>query len=359
MIEDRFQQIPRRANLSLEEFERDFLLQSQPVILTDLFQDRSMQKLTSIESMRRELGEISLVVSEGIRSHHLAQMDTYWHSIHSLTVDEYLDLIDREPATGLLCSENSLPDELQALFPIPEYCRFGNEADRTARLFLGNAGNYAHLHFDGDFRQVLFYQTCGSKRIVIIPAHAAPKLLPHQHWSMFCLEHFSEAEKDDFIAYAGGVQCILNPGEALFFPAAVWHYIEYLTTGMSVAIRFGRNRYTQFFGEKCHINSQLQRIAARMIDERVVREQYVREYEIIQQTFYQPAQTVAEKICQMSIAYDLVWQAMTAPVEPIYQVSVPDRLAQTALEVQAQRCYNNLVQPTIPQFGGWGWAHAS
>ncbi|MEA5627195.1 cupin-like domain-containing protein [Nostoc sp. UHCC 0251] len=358
MIEERFEQIPRRAYLSQEEFEQDFLLERKPVILTNLFQDQPIQKLANIESVRRQLGEIPLMVSEGIRHYHLAQTNASFEPARSLMLGDYLDFIDQEPETALLCSENALPDEIQMLFTIPKYCQFGDRDDLTTRLFLGNAGNYAHLHFDGDFRQVLFYQVCGSKRIVIIPANAAPKLVPNQHWSMVCLEHLSEAEKDAFIAYAGGVQCILNPGEALFFPAAAWHYVEYLTTGMSIAIRFGRNRYTRFLGEKCHLDSKLQRIASQMIDEQTVQEQYSKEYEVIQQAFYQPAQSVREKVRQMSTAYDHVWKVIAEPVESIYQISIPDQLAQTTLEIQAQRRYGNIIQP-IPQFGGWGWASAN
>ncbi|HEY9600231.1 MAG TPA: cupin-like domain-containing protein [Allocoleopsis sp.] len=358
MIEDRFQQIPRKADLSQEEFEQDFLLQRKPVILTHLFKDQPIQTLANIEDVRRQLGEIPLVITEGTQYHHLAETNACFQPACSLTLNDYLELIQQEPETALLCSENALPEPLQALFTIPKYCRFGDRDDLTTRLFLGNAGNYAHLHFDGDFRQVLFYQVCGSKRIAIVPANAAPKLVPNQHWSMVCLEHMSEAEKDAFITYAGGVQCILNPGEALFFPAAAWHYVEYLTTGMSIAMRFGRNRYTRFLGEKCHLDSKLQRIAAQMIDERTVQEQYSKEYEIIQQTFYQPAQTVQEKICQMSTAYDRVWKAIAEPVEPIYQISIPEQLAQKNLEIQAQSRYANLIQP-IPQFGGWGWSSAN
>ena len=62
----------------------------------------------------------------------------------SLTVNDYLDSILAEPETSLLCSENALPNEIQELFTIPEYCRFGDRDDLTGRLFLGNAGNYAH-----------------------------------------------------------------------------------------------------------------------------------------------------------------------------------------------------------------------
>ena len=43
MIKDRFQQIPRRADLSEEEFEQDFLLQRKPVILTDIFKYQPIQ----------------------------------------------------------------------------------------------------------------------------------------------------------------------------------------------------------------------------------------------------------------------------------------------------------------------------
>ncbi len=58
------------------------------------------------------------------------------------------------------------------------------------------------------------------------------------------------------------------------------------------------------------------------------------------------------------MAYDLVWNAIAEIVEPVYQISISDRLTQTALEIHAQHRYGNLIQP-IPQFGGWGWASAN
>ena len=63
-----------------------------------------------------------------------------------------------------------------------------------------------------------------------------------------------------------GFQCTLNPGEAIFIPAAYWHFVGYLTTGMSVNVRFGRNEFTRFLGDKCHAHSYVQNIAAAMVD---------------------------------------------------------------------------------------------
>lgn len=352
MSDDRFQQIPRLARLSREEFEREFLLQRKPVIFTDLFEGELIREL-SVHKVQHQLGDVPLMISQGFRPNHLTG-ENHKHEPHqTLTINEYFDLIDRNPETLLLCSENAVPPKVQKLFSIPDYCKFGNlDNDRAIRLFLGNVGNYAHLHFDGDFRHVLFHQVFGSKKIAIVPVEASPKLIPHQKWSTICLEHFNEAEKDAFISYLGGVQCILNPGETLFFPAAVWHYLEYTTTGMSVAIRFGRNNYTKFLGDKCHLDSKLQGIASRMIDEEIVRKKYYQEYKAIEEAYYQPCQSIREKQQQMSAAYARIWNLIFGKKEPIYQIPLNEQLAESILTIEAKRCYSKLTQ-SISQFSGW------
>ena len=353
MIKDRFNQVPRVKVLPCKAFVREFLLQSKPVIFTDLFEGQPIRDISNIKDVRYRLRNLPVIISEGFRPYLFTDVNPSFQPNRHCNVNQYLDLINQKPKTLLLCSENQVHDSIQALFEIPEYCQFGNLVDDlTTRLFLGNAGNYAHLHFDGDFRQVLFHQVFGTKRIVIFPADAAPKLAPNKQWSMMCLEHFTEAEKDAFIKYAGGVQCILNPGETLFFPAGAWHYLEYTTTGMSIAIRFGRNKYTKFLGDRCHLDSRLQRIAVRMIDEQIAANQYSAEYSKIKQAYDLPARSLIEKVQQMTTVYQQVLQSIVGKSEPIYQIPVSTKRVKETFTFDAHNRYQDLIDPT-PLFSGW------
>lgn len=357
IIKDRFNQIARISSPTRQIFEEEFLLKRKPVIITDIFNDQQIQEITNINDIRQTLGEIPILLSEGFRPYIFASQPSLDHKPldkDPCTINQYLDLINQKPDTFALCNENELPDQIQALFETPEYCQFGSISDDSiSRLFIGNAGNYAHLHFDGDFRQVLFYQVAGSKRIILFPPESAPKLAPHHHWSLVCLEHFTEPEKDAFVTYAGGLQCVLNPGETLFFPSAVWHYVEYLTTGMSIALRFGRNSYTQFLSEKLHKDSFIQRIASRMIDERVVQTHYKAVYDSLEQAYIQPANSVSEKIKQMSSAYQQAWFLMSHETDPIYQMPITE-LLNRSMSVADASIYHHTIKP-ITQYGGWDW----
>jgi lysine-specific demethylase 8 len=357
IIKDRFNQIARITSPTRQIFEEEFLLRKKPVIITDLFHDQPIQEINSINDIRQKLGEISILISEGFRPHLFTSQICLDHKPldnNSCTINQYLDLINQKPDAFELCNENELPDQIQALIETPEYCLFGSIPDDSiSRLFIGNAGNYAHLHFDGDFRQVLFYQVVGSKRIILFPPESAPKLVPHHHWSLVCLEHFTESEKDAFVAYAGGMQCVLNPGETIFFPSAVWHYVEYLTTGMSIALRFGRNGYTQFLSEKLHKDSFIQRIASRMIDEGVVQADYKAVYDLLEKAYNQPANSVSEKIQQMSAAYQQAWFLMSNETDPIYQIPTTEFLNRS-MSVVDNVLYQSTIRPAT-QCGGWDW----
>lgn len=357
MIEDHFNQIPRITAPARQVFEEEFLLKEKPVIITDLFQNQPISNLTSMEDVGQKLKEVPIIIGEGFRPHIFAsQTPNQDNALNNFpcTINQYLDLIDQEPKTFALCSENELPQPLWELLKFPEYCDFGSlQDDSIGRLFLGNAGNYAHLHFDGDFRHVLFYQAVGSKRIIIFPPDSAPKLAPHHHWSLVCMEHFTETEKDAFVTYAGGVQCILNPGETLFFPAAAWHYVEYTTTGMSVALRFGRNHYTKFMGDKLHKDSFLQRIASRMIDEKTVEEKYQNVYEMLKQAYIEPTNKLQEKIEKMSDVYQQAWSLMSNQDDLIYQIKVTELLNRSLLMGDIN-IYQHSVKP-VTLLSGWEW----
>jgi hypothetical protein len=140
-------------------------------------------------------------------------------------------------------------------------------------MFLAGAGNFAHMHFDGDFRDVLMYQAVGTKRYVVIHPRETRKLDPLvdagiERTSSVFLQNFSEADKTAFLRYTNAWDCVLQPGETLLMPMMAWHYVEYLEPAMSISFRLGRNRYCRFLAEQMPLRSIfLQAISQRFTDE--------------------------------------------------------------------------------------------
>lgn len=162
-------------------------------------------------------------------------------------------------------------------------------------IFIAAAGNVAHLHYDGDLNHALLYQVFGVKRVILFPVQAARKLAPLLNYASVMLEHFTEEDKAAFIRYAGGYDCLLYPGETLYLPATMWHYMEYTDLCMSFNLRWGRNPYTRFLSQHLETDLYLQGIAAKMIDPAVVKQRYQPEFRRLQKAYAHPYPTVTDK----------------------------------------------------------------
>jgi hypothetical protein len=167
-----------------------------------------------------------------------------------------------------------------------------------------------------------------------------------------CLENFNEAERAAFLNYVGGIQCILQAGETLYFPAAAWHYVDYLTDGLSIAIRFGRNRYTQFLADKLHPSSLLQRLLARMQTDEIVQVHYRTVFDLLKKAYNQPANSVIDKLNQMQNAYQEIWEMVQGDRDPIYQIAITPELEQSMYNLDAYQ-YRQFLKPSV--LNGWSW----
>lgn len=273
-----FENIERIPMPPIDVFFQEYVLKHRPVIITDLFADQPISKIKTLEDARQQLGDMKVVVTPGyerfivdvVRSL-VTQEPNYEIQQRQSTVREYLEHVAQHPGTKDMCSEVPQPiiSEVQALYEVPEVCRTkegATDAEYRTELWMANAGNTTHLHFDADQRQILQYQLFGTKRVILVPPSGAKKLAPVRNNCAISPEGVSDTEKDEFVRYVGGYQCQLRGGETIFMPALIWHYLEYVDTSMSLSIRFWRNRYSRFLAEECHPDYRLQAIAWRMID---------------------------------------------------------------------------------------------
>jgi Cupin-like domain len=234
------------------------------VVIDGLFDDQPIRELATPRAARRAIGDMSFVVQWNYVANLYYASDRRSAQPELATLSDYLDYVVLNPRTPRMCTEQPIAPALAALVETPEIC-WRNE---HTLMFIGNAGNFAHLHFDGDQRQVLMYQVFGAKRVILIPPIAAKKLAPHQKFSSICVQHMSKRERRAFLRYVGGDEYLVRPGQAIYMPALFWHYVEYVETSLSVHFRFGQTRYGRFFEQFVHRSMYTQNVAARFLDER-------------------------------------------------------------------------------------------
>jgi len=209
-------------------FYREYVLPRRPVILTNLFDDQPIRAIDTLAAARRELGQLDLEVQPNYVKALLGEPASF--TKRHLPLADYLDLLDADPATPAVCTEYQTPAELLRLMGYPDYCKLLDEQDVLPTMFVAGAGNFAHMHYDGDQRNVLMYQVFGVKRYAIIDPREAWKLDqlvdPRiQRTSALFLQNLSEADRAQFFRYVNAHDCLLYPGETLFMPMMAWHYV--------------------------------------------------------------------------------------------------------------------------------------
>lgn len=105
-------------------------------------------------------------------------------------------------------------------------------------MFFGAAGSDVRLHYDIDLSHVFISQFGGTKRIVLFDQDQTKYLykIPFTTHSAADLMD-PDFDKYPALQFAKGYLCDLEPGETLFMPSGIWHYIQYLDGSFSLSLR--------------------------------------------------------------------------------------------------------------------------
>lgn len=105
-------------------------------------------------------------------------------------------------------------------------------------MFFGAAGSDVRLHYDIDLSNVFISQFGGTKRITLFDQSETKYLykLPFTTHSAADLSNI-DYQKYPALQYARGWQTDLLPGETLFMPSGIWHYIQYIDGSFSLSLR--------------------------------------------------------------------------------------------------------------------------
>ena len=309
-------EIPRTTMPPLTDFLAEYVYAREPVVLTDLFEGEEVDQISTVEDAVRVWGDVNLVVQEEYTS---AEGKAAPPEPSVMSLRDYVDFSRSNPSTRLCCTEYDTPARVLASFELPEMCQVthpGEEIlglpkkygdfDLVTAIFLANAGNVGHLHFDGDQRDVILHQVYGRKRVVLFPPAAAKHLRtldgPYSRPSLagVYLEDMSLEEKLDWVERAGGYHTVLDPGETVYIPMLMWHHLEYLDDAMSFNYRFGRTRYGRFLSvDNFHRDPYIQNVAAKMVGPEDVLRDFEPVIDEIAAAYLQPATDVRHKVRDM------------------------------------------------------------
>lgn len=281
--------IERIAAPSPEDLDRDYLRRGRPVVLEHLFDAAPLRAIDTVARAIERLGDLPIEVQPNYMA--FLRGEPRWR--RTMPLGQYLTMVADDVTTDVMCVEYATPASLAAMLPPPAYCQLRDSDDVVSATFIASRGNYNHLHYDDDQRDVLLYQVFGRKRIAVIDprrseldafivpepakARAAATLPARDANGRVYLEDLAPEERDTFLRYAGAWDTVLAPGETLLMPAMAWHYVEYVDTGMSVSYRLGRGRLRRCLAHIAPLpDCIVQRISCELRDEEAVTPECVR-----------------------------------------------------------------------------------
>ncbi len=271
--------IARVSMPSEMSFFTDYVSTQTPVIITNVFEGQAIREIKTLSLAKKVLGDTKLVVrSEYATANRISAADE-----QVMTFNDYWDVVENDLSTTLLCTEYEIPAGVMRLFELPSVCVSNRSADHEilgfplkygdfdllGNVFLANKENKAHLHYDGDHRQVLLYQMFGIKKVLLFPPESAVGLRPLDgpffSGAGVFIDKMSEGEREELLDKENGYSAILYPGETIYMPSLMWHHLEYVDSAMSFNLRFGRNIYGRFMSvDNFHRDVLMQNFASHL-----------------------------------------------------------------------------------------------
>lgn len=231
--------IDRRANLSGEEFRRDYLQTKTPVLLEHLADDWPARSKWSKAYLQSVCGEQIVEVMGERDSDPLFEMQCEQHR-RQMRFSDFVDLAFSETYSNnvYMVANNQfmltdggrslLADVVQS----PDYCHVH---DVNGRIFLwfGPGGTITPLHYD--VVDIILTQVRGSKRFRLFSPDQTPLL--YNTIGVFSDVDYERPDLNKYplFRYAQPVEFDLHPGEMIFLPEGHWHQVRSLEPSISVS----------------------------------------------------------------------------------------------------------------------------
>ena len=237
-------QIDRRAGLSRDEYEREYLHPLRPVILTDAISHWGALGRWSPEFFKKEYGALEV------------EVDGETMALGDL-IDRVEASTDDNPAPYLRNQALAeWPPELSSdVFPMPDCTQpnwlesrvFPNgENLSSVEVYIGGQGaQFPVLHYDGLHTHAFLMQLYGDKEYIVFSPEQTRFMYPQDgiQANKSRIVDLLDPDLAEFPLFdqAEGFRFSLHPGETLFVPSGWWHTARILSPSVTVSIN-GLNR---------------------------------------------------------------------------------------------------------------------
>lgn len=232
-------QIDRRAGVSSQQFDREYLNPPRPVILTDAISHWRALGRWSPQFFKKEYGHLRVDVDGETMA-----LGDLIDQIESSTDDTPAPYLRNQRLTEwppeLLADVSPMPDCTQPNWLESRFFPSGEKLSSVEAYIGGRGAKFPVLHYDGLHTHAFLMQLHGDKEYLVFS--------PDQTALMYPLDGIesNKSRIDDLLAVdadafplfdrAQGVRLQLHPGETLFVPAGWWHTARILSPSVTVSI---------------------------------------------------------------------------------------------------------------------------
>lgn len=227
--------IERCNDIDYKTFKIHYLSEKKPLIFRSFSADWPAMEKWNYSFFRSKYGNLEIPVSGDWSKKNATQIDR--GTDYNLKFSDFLDAIEKGPTDYRLFAFNlfKFKPELKNHFTYPCF------ADRWLKipyLFFGGQGSNVRLHYDIDHSDVFLTQFSGKKKITLFAPEYSTLLYrqpftTHSHLNISSIEFSNDPAFRHLSCLTGEIE----EGDTLFIPACYWHFIEYETSGFSMALR--------------------------------------------------------------------------------------------------------------------------
>jgi len=230
--------VERRAHIGREDWLKDFVAASRPLVLTAMASDWPALRRWTPQHLREQYGTVRVEVQTGRDS----DPDFERNKLKlrcEMPVAELVDRVLEGSGNDLYLTANNQALKRPGLAPLlADIGSLPDWVDRAALpgaalLWFGAAGTLTPLHHDT--LMLMHTQVVGRKRWRLASPLQTPRL--YNSRSVFSPVDLAAP---DWVRFpkAAGVQVldvVVEPGETLFVPLGWWHQVEALDTSLSIS----------------------------------------------------------------------------------------------------------------------------
>lgn len=231
------QEVDRVQDISPEDFYQLYVKTRTPVKLLNYSKNWPARDKWTYQYLREVAGKHQVKLHGAWQDNEPTRIEM--PAVKEVPFAEYLDMLEKDQPSDLrifLFNLFKLEPSLLKDFDFPPIME-GYLKDYPY-MFFGCAGSDVRLHYDIDLSNVFISQFGGTKRVTLFDQSQSKYLykLPFTTHSAADLGRV-DYDKYPALKLAKGWQTDLIPGETLFMPSGIWHYIQYLDGSFSLSLR--------------------------------------------------------------------------------------------------------------------------